>query len=183
MAPPLDIRFAPLSAPPGATLVVLAGEGPVFGPAARGIDERTKGALTKAARAAGFSGKSKTSIEILAPAGIDAQRILVVGMGRTTNELERLLLGGFAFAQIVGRKIESASLIAEPADLGEAGPDVFAADLALGAVLRSYAFKKYQTRKAENEPRGRDAQWAADAVRAPFKARRRGEGLHRAQGR
>ena len=93
MASPLDIRFVPLSAPPGATLVVLAGEGLAFGPAARAIDDRTKGALTKAARAAGFSGKPKTSIEILAPAGIEAQRIIVAGVGRAANELERLLLG------------------------------------------------------------------------------------------
>jgi leucyl aminopeptidase len=151
MAPPLDIRFASLSASPGATLVVLAGEGLAFGPAARGIDERTKGALTRAARAAAFSGKPKSSIEVLAPAGIEAQRIVVVGMGRAVNELERLLLGGYAFAQIVGRQVESASLIAEPADLGETGPDGFAADLALGAVLRSYTFKKYRTRKDEND--------------------------------
>jgi leucyl aminopeptidase len=150
MASRLDIQFAPLSAPPGETLVVLAGEGLAFGPAARAIDERTKGALTKAARAAGFSGKAKTSIEIFAPTGVETQRIVIAGMGRATNELERLQLGGYVFAQIVGRKVENASLIAEPADLGEAGPDAFAADLALGAVLRSYTFKKYQTRKSEN---------------------------------
>jgi leucyl aminopeptidase len=150
MASRLDIQFAPLSAPPGETLVVLAGEGLAFGPAARAIDERTKGALTKAARAAGFSGKAKTSIEIFAPTGVETQRIVIAGMGRVTNELERLQLGGYVFAQIVGRKVENASLIAEPADLGEAGPEAFAADLAFGAVLRSYTFKKYQTRKSEN---------------------------------
>jgi len=151
MAQPLDIRYAPLSAPAGATLVVLAGDGLAFGPAARGIDERTKDALTKAARAAGFSGKLKSSIEVLAPAGIEAQRIVVVGTGRIANELERLLLGGYIFAQIVARQVESATLVAEPADLGEAGPDAFAADLALGAALRSYTFKKYRTRKDDND--------------------------------
>ena len=151
MAPPLEIQFASLSAQVGATLVVLAAEGLAFGPAARGIDERTKGALTKAARAAGFSGKAKSAIEILAPAGIDAQRIIVVGTGRTANDLERVLLGGYAFAQIAARKTESASLIAEPADLGDAGADAFAADLALGAALRSYSFKKYRTRKDDDE--------------------------------
>ena len=151
MAQPLDIRYAPLSAPAGATLVVLAGDGLAFGPAARGIDERTKGALTKAARAAGFSGKLKSSIEVLAPAGIEAQRIVVVGTGRIANELERLLLGGYVFAQIVARQVESAALVAEPADFGEAGPDAFAADLALGAALRSYTFKKYRTRKDDND--------------------------------
>lgn len=147
----LDVQFLPLSAAPGAAAVVLAGEGVAFGPAARAIDERTKGALTKAARAAGFTGKSKSSIEILAPTGIETQRLIVVGSGRTTTEQERVLLGGYALAQITGRQAESASLIAEAADLGDASADAFAADLALGAVLRSYAFKKYQTRKTDGD--------------------------------
>lgn len=147
----LDVQFLPLSAAPGATAVVLAGEGVALGSAARAIDERTKGALTKAARAAGFTGKSKSSIEILAPTGIEAQRLVVVGSGRAATEQERVLLGGYAFAQIIGRQAESASLIADAADLGDASVDAFAADLALGAVLRSYAFKKYQTRKDDDD--------------------------------
>jgi len=150
MSEPLDIQFAPLSAAPAATVALLAGEELALGSAARGLDERTKGALTKAARAAGFTGKAKTSIEILAPGGIDAQRLILAGTGPAPKELDRLQLGGFIFAQISARKAESASILAEPADLGEAGGDVFAADLALGALLRSYTFKKYQTRKTEN---------------------------------
>jgi leucyl aminopeptidase len=35
--------------------------------------------------------------------------------------------------------------------LGQVGADTFAADLAFGAVLRSYAFGKYQTRKSDSE--------------------------------
>ena len=111
------------------------------------MDERTKGALSKAAQAAAFSGKAKSSIEVFAPPGIDAQRVILVGTGRGGNELDRLLLGGYAYAQIAGRKTESGSVVAEPADLGGVGADEFAADLALGALLRSYSFKKYQTRK------------------------------------
>ncbi len=120
-----------------------------LGPTARGIDEATKGALTKAARAASFTGKARTAIEVLAPAAIDVHRLIVAGAGRAPNELDRLRLGGFAFAQISARKAESASIVAEPADLGEASAEAFAADLALGALLRSYAFKKYRTRKGE----------------------------------
>ena len=145
----LEILFAPLGAAPAATLVLLAGDELAFGPTARGIDERTKGTLTKAARAASFTGKFKSAIEILAPTGIDVQRIALAGVGRAPKELERLLLGGFVFAQIAARKAESASLIAEATDIGDTSPDAFAADLALGAMLRSYAFKKYQTRKDE----------------------------------
>jgi leucyl aminopeptidase len=153
----LEIQFASLSPAPTGTLVLLAGPELALAPTARGLDERMKGALSKAARAADFTGKAKTSIEILAPAGIDAPRLLLLGTGKAAKELDRLLLGGFAFAQISARKGETASIIAEPADLGEASAEVFAADLALGAMLRSYTFKKYRTRKAdegaEEEPR------------------------------
>ena len=157
MADMLEIEFASLSAAPVGTLVVLAGEDLALGSAARGIDERSKGALKKAAAAAGFSGKAKSAIEILAPAGVDTQRIILLGTGKAPNELDRLLLGGAAFAQISARKGEAASILADPADPGQAGADVFAADLAFGALLRSYTFKKYRTKKppedgAEGEP-------------------------------
>jgi leucyl aminopeptidase len=151
MADLIDVQFMPLSTAPAGTLVVLAGEELALGPAARGIDERTKSALTKAARAAGFTGKAKTAIEILAPGGVDAQRLMVAGTGKAARELDRLQLGGYAFAQVSARKGETATLIADPADPGEVSAEVFAADLALGAVLRSYTFKKYRSRKPETE--------------------------------
>ena len=138
--------------------MLLAGQELALAPTARGLDERMKGALSKAARAADFTGKAKTTIEILAPSGIDTPRLLLLGIGRTTKELDRLLLGGYALAQISARKGDTASLVAEAADPGEASAEVFAADLALGALLRSYTFKKYRTTRksedgAEEEPR------------------------------
>jgi len=157
MSEPLEIQFAPLSTPPAGTVVLLAGQELALAPTARGLDERMKGALSKAARAADFTGKSKTVIEILAPAGIDTARLLLIGTGRTAKELDRLLLGGYALAQISARKGEAASLVADVPDAGEASAEVFAADLALGALLRSYTFKKYRTTRkpedgAEEEP-------------------------------
>jgi leucyl aminopeptidase len=158
MSEPLEIQFAALSAAPAGTLALLAGPEFTLASTARGLDERTKGGLKKAARAADFTGKAKTSIEILAPAGTDAARLLLIGAGRPSKELDRLLLGGYVLSQINARKGEAASLIAELADPGEASPDALAADLAFGALLRSYAFKKYRTtRKPEDgtdeEPR------------------------------
>jgi leucyl aminopeptidase len=150
MAPPLDIDFVPLSTVPGPAFALLAGEGFTLGPMARELDERSKGALTRAAKAAGFTGKFKTSIEVLAPPEIGAQRVILIGTGRSPGETERLQLGGYAFIQLAGRPGNTASLIAEPADAGDAGAERFAADLALGAKLRSYTFEKYRTRK-ENE--------------------------------
>jgi leucyl aminopeptidase len=157
MSDPIEIEFAPLSAAPVGTLVVLAGEELALGSTARGIDERSKGALKKAATAANFSGKGKSAIEILVPPGLDTQRVILLGTGKAPKELDRLLLGGVAFAQISARKGDAASIVVDPADPGEAGVDIFAADLAYGALLRSYTFKKYRTKKppedsAEGEP-------------------------------
>jgi leucyl aminopeptidase len=158
MSEPLEIQFASLSTAPTGTLVLLAGQELALAPTARGLDERMKGALSKAARAADFTGKAKTTIEILAPVGVDTARLLLIGAGRGAKELDRLLLGGYALAQVSARKGEAASLIAEAPDTGEASAEVFAADLAFGALLRSYAFKKYRTSRksedaAEDEPR------------------------------
>ena len=96
--------------------------------------------------------------EYLAASGIDTPRLLLLGIGRTTKELDRLLLGGYALAQISAREGDTASLVAEAADPGGASGEVFAADLTLGALLRSYTFKKYRTTRksedgAEEEPR------------------------------
>jgi leucyl aminopeptidase len=147
MTMPLEIQFVPLSAAPGQTTLALAGEELALAPAVRALDERTKGGLGKAARAAGFTGKARTSIEILAPAGIDVERLILAGAGRAPAEQDRLRLGGYAFAQIAARKADAASLIADLADAGGAGDDTVAADLALGALLRSYRFDKYKTRR------------------------------------
>ena len=147
MTTPLEIQFVPLSTAAAAVTVVLAGEELALAPAVRAVDERIKGGLGKAARAAGFSGKARTAIEVLAPSGIDVQRLIVTGAGRAGSEHDRLRLGGYVYAQISARKTDSASLIADLSDTGETGAETFAADLALGALLRSYSFDKYKTRR------------------------------------
>jgi leucyl aminopeptidase len=159
MPVPIDVQFQPLSATPEGTLVLLAGQELALGATARRIDERMKGALTRACRAADFTGKAKAAIELLAPSGLDVSRLLLLGMGRSTKELERLQLGGLALAQICARKADAATLVAEAADFGEASAEAFAADLAMGALLRDYKFRKYKTRKGdgnadEEQPEG-----------------------------
>jgi leucyl aminopeptidase len=149
MSEPLQVHFAPLSEAPTGTLLLLAGEELQLGAGARSFDERAKGLVLRAARAAKFSGKSKTAIELLAPAGLTAERVIVLGCGRSSKELDRLMLGGYAFAQANQRKGETATLVCDPADPGGAGAEAFAADLALGALLRSYSFKKYVTAKTD----------------------------------
>lgn len=154
MAQQLEIHFAPLSAAPTGAIVVLAQPDFALGAAAKGLDETCKGMLKRAAHAAEFTGKGKGAIEVLAPAGLSVPRIVVVAAGTAGKELDRLLLGGYIFGQASARKGDTATLVAEVADAGAAGGEALAVDLAMGALLRSYTFKKYQTRKTEE---GEDA--------------------------
>src|SRR5690606_11282169 len=106
-----------------------------------------------AAEAADFKGKAKTSFELLALSGLDARRVVVIGVGKPeeAKETDWVNLGGYAYAQIASRKCEAASLVADVADPRSRSAADIAADLAFGAVLRSYKFKKYSTKsKDEN---------------------------------
>lgn len=150
----LDIVFSPLSAAPEKAALAFASDDLVMGDRLKELDVQSGGQVTKAAAAGDFKGKSKSSIEILAPAKIDVGRLIVLGTGKSADltELDRTLLGGSAYGLLSGRKCVQASIVAEIADAG-VKPEVVAADLALGALLRSYTFKKYLTRK----PAGDDA--------------------------
>jgi leucyl aminopeptidase len=75
----------------------------------------------------------------------------MMGTGGTKTEHDRLRLGGAAYAQIGARKVETATLVADPVDPGQVSEEVFAADMALGALLRSYNFEKYRSKKSESE--------------------------------
>ena len=149
MAQQLEIHFAPLSAAPVGAVIVLAQPDFTLGATAKGYDEKSKGMLKRAAHAAEFTGKGKGAIEVLAPAGLDVPRIVAVSAATAGKELERLLLGGYIFGQASQRKGDTATLVAEVADPGQTGHETLAVDLAMGAMLRSYTFKKYQTKKAE----------------------------------
>src|SRR4051812_19008702 len=95
----LEIQFAPLSAPREAAVAVLAGEELRLSPLARKLDEQSEGAVLRAAEAAEFKGKRKTSIELLAPAQLDSRRLLLIGTGDPSelNEGEWVNLGGYAY--------------------------------------------------------------------------------------
>ncbi len=159
MTDTLEIAFAPLSSAPEATCVALAGQDLVLGPTVQNLNARTGGAILKAAEAAAFKGKAKSAIELLAPPKIDVDRLLLVGAGKThdLSDTDWATLGGYAAGQIAARKTAAASLIFDVTG-GDVKPEVAAANVALGAVLRHYAFKKYQTKKPPDAGEGSETQ-------------------------
>ncbi|MBN8912153.1 MAG: leucyl aminopeptidase, partial [Rhizobiales bacterium] len=152
MTTPLEILFARLDAAHEATCAVLVGNDLALSPTVQSLNSRSGGQLVKAAEAAAFKGKQKTSIEILAPQKLDVQRLLLIGAGKAADQEESdwAALGGYTLGQITARKVAEASLVAEIAG-GDTKPETVAANLAFGALLRHYAFRKYLTKKNGDE--------------------------------
>ncbi|MFL5236463.1 MAG: leucyl aminopeptidase [Rhizomicrobium sp.] len=150
----MQIGFAAPAADSKGSLAVIGGERE-FSPAAKALDERVGGALRRAAEASRFKGKPGQVVELLAPSGVQASRVLLVGVGRAdkldgpTAEkvgavvVARLLTSGETNLTFPVDQVREAKL--KPAQL--------AAHIALGAQLRSYSFHKYRTKQRdEHEP-------------------------------
>jgi leucyl aminopeptidase len=151
-APKLD--FAPFSAPPKGVLIVFCEDGLKLGPATRKALASSGDLVQRAAAADRFTGKNGSALEIIAPAGIAASRLVVVGVGKAGKLRSRdfVKLGGVARGKIPNAATD-ATIVAELAG-GAVKPEHaadMAADMAYGARLRSYAFDRYKTKRKEGE--------------------------------
>ena len=106
--------------------------------------------LTKAAPLAGFKGKPKSALDLLAPAGIGADRLLVVGWDddAKTGPHDWVTLGGFVMG-----KFKAGTEATVLFDLAGADPAA-AASFALGLKLRAYKFDRYKSKKADKDDEG-----------------------------
>jgi leucyl aminopeptidase len=145
-----EISFARSDRVPRGTVVVPIAEGLKVGPRARklGYDR----ILRKAAQPGDFKAKLASTLDVLAPKS-GLARLVAVGVGKPSaySEQDRLRIGG-AIAAVIGQGRE-ATVVLENPDGSILSPDA-AADVALGASLRSYVFDKYRpTRNGANEGR------------------------------
>jgi leucyl aminopeptidase len=133
--------------------VVLADDDMALGTRAKEFDSGSGGAILKAAEAAQFKGKKKSTAELLAPPRIGISRLLLFGIGTAADLKERdwVMLGGAIAGAISARKATAASLIADVTSTSGAKAETIAALLAFGAALRLYEFSKYQTKKRNDE--------------------------------
>lgn len=122
-----------------------AAKGTLTGPAAA-IDAAGGGALARALKAGRFEGDAVALVEILAPAGMEATRLLVVGLGAADKAdagvFERIGAAIVARFQTSGETRVSVDMVGVVAaiPLAEA-----AAHLAMGVRLRGWRFDQYRT--------------------------------------
>jgi len=152
MASELIVKTAALPAKPTGTLVIYAAEGEAPAGvgatlwAATGLDWNT------VSSAANFKGRQGQVLDLVAPAGVEANRLLVLGSGKFAAENPGALTawtdrGGSLFAKIAATKAEKASVVIDSAD---ATPEAIA-ELAAGLRLRHYKFDKYKTFKKDDD--------------------------------
>jgi leucyl aminopeptidase len=143
----LDIAFAKPALPKSGALVLLIHEGEKPSGLWAQLDETTGGAIARAFQVAEFTGGKGKSCTILAP-GANLTRVLAVGLGKPAETTQKILeeAGGSVVATLAR---ESSVAVANTALSAQQ-----AAEVALGAVLRSYRFDRYRTKeKPEDKPK------------------------------
>lgn len=150
MSDAVKVGFVPFSAALKGVLVVFTDESLKFGPATRKVLGSAADTVKRAAAAAAFKGKHAAALDILAPAGLKADRLVVVGTGKAgaLKDEDYIKLGGAT----VGRLKSNADVVSIVAELpGGAIKPAHVAALAAGVRLRAYRFDRYKTKKKDDE--------------------------------
>ncbi|MBZ6378554.1 leucyl aminopeptidase [Pacificimonas flava] len=149
----MNIEFLSEAPAEGAALVVLSAKDLVLSEAAQRIDEAGDGALRRAAKAARFSGEEGKSVELLAPAGSNASRVILMGtgaQGRGTAYAFEKLGAGIAAQLSRSGTVRAVVDLGGAADLGISKEEA-AARIANGIQMRNYAFDGYKTKLPESK--------------------------------
>jgi leucyl aminopeptidase len=147
----LKFGFTPFARLRG-VLVAFCGENLKFGPATQKALSPAGDLVRRAAAADRFTGKNGSSLNIVAPTGLNAPRLVVIGTGKDSELKQRdvITLGGIAMGSIPSVAAE-ATILAEFPSGALKGDHV--ADLVLGARLRAYTFDRYKTKRKGGDER------------------------------
>ena len=162
----MQISFVPPGSVGSGSLVVGVAEGGELLPGAMKANEATGGALKRAIALARFKGQAGKLLDVVAPAGVEASRILLAGIGKgeafDSGAAERLA------AAVIGKLLtsgdETITFALDVPKRSKLSEGDLAAHLALGATLRSYRFDHY--RKVADDERV-----TVDAIRIQTRAR------------
>jgi leucyl aminopeptidase len=150
MSDAVKVGFVPFSASPRGILVVFCDDALKTGAATRKALGKAADTIKRAAATNAFKGKSGSTLDILAPEGIKAPRLIVVGTGKPSEIKEKDFL---KFGGVIAGKLNAGSdavtVIAELSD--DAMPPAAAAAIGSGIRLRAYKFDRYKTKKKDGE--------------------------------
>src|SRR6201985_29827 len=150
MSDAVKVGFVPFSAASRGILVVFCDDSLKLGSAAHKALGAGADLVGRVAAANRFKGKSGSALDILAPHGLKASRLIVVGAGKLSalKDYDFLKWGG----AIAGKLRAGSADVTIVADLPD-GPmkPAQAAALAAGVRLRAHKFYRYKTKKKDGE--------------------------------
>ncbi|MCK1436568.1 MULTISPECIES: leucyl aminopeptidase [unclassified Bradyrhizobium] len=171
MSDAIKVGFVPLSAAARGIMVVFCDDSLKLGPAtAKALGGATE-LVKRAATAAAFKGKSGAALDILAPEGVKATRLIVIGAGKAAglkaNDFPKF--GGVAASKLPAGAA-AMTIMAELPNGAMTSEQAVA--IASGLRLRTYKFDRYKTKKKDGEEGGTraDVSFAVGDVVAAKKA-------------
>ena len=139
----MDIEFVAADAafPDKAAHALIVFEGQAQSGRAAAVDQATGGAIGRALAAGRFTGAKDQILDLPAPAGVTAQRVLLVGAGK--SDAFNDIVAEHAAAQ-AHNAVKTSGLTTLRLELPEAGHSSRAA---LGVRLAAYRFDRYKTKE------------------------------------
>ena len=151
----MNITFASPKLPGRGAVAAGVMAGGKLSPTAERLNKAAGGALGRAIKGSRFAGNKGQVLELLAPPGVGASRILLIGIGKpddlTDVDLENL--GGSLVAHLLTSGVREAAIMVDTIPGFTQRAPLRAARYGFGALLRSYRFDRYKTKqKSEFKP-------------------------------
>ncbi len=161
-----SVQFTKPGWPRGGALVIFVDAENAMAPTIREWDTAAGGVIARAIDISGFTGQPSKTLDVLAPAGPEVDRIVVAGVGDIDvhDEGAWLKLGGVVCGKLQSLKVSRAQVqLVMPSGAPVTPED--AAAFAMGARLRSYEFDDYKTGANESR-KGSKKKAAADRAKS-----------------
>lgn len=168
----MKIAFSSPGLPKSGILAITVAADRALGAFGRELDQKSGGFIARAMEQGRFTGKPDEVLTLVAPPGLEATRLVLVGIGAAGEfgPLKANNAGAAAYAAVSqsGETDLTVALDAHEGLTGDAGE--LAAETAFGTLLRSYRFDKYRTTlAADKKPSIKKVTIATDAAKAAKK--------------
>ncbi len=144
----MQITFVKSVLPTQGAVAFLVADGAKLTGSLAKLNKKTKGHIGRAIKASRFHGGGGQYLEILSPAGTRLNRVVLCGVGKADEVAPKdyEAAGGRLVAHLQTSGEKSVVVMAEPVGKGVSDEEM-AASVGLGALLRSYRFDRYKTKK------------------------------------
>jgi len=149
----MKISFSEYKLPNTGALVVLVLDGGKLSAGAKQVDKNTGGAIKRALANGRFSGKKGQWLDLIAPNGMNVDRVLLAGVGEAKEINSKTLqeIGGGAVQRLQKTGAKAMTVAIEKIPGCRIVAAELAAEIAYGAHLGSYRFEKYRTKMKKDE--------------------------------